>query len=64
MTASKKQMDYINKWKRENVKRVSFELHLADYEKLKRASLAANESVNGYIKKAVFDRMKNDNLGD
>jgi predicted HicB family RNase H-like nuclease len=39
------------------LKRVPLDLPIAKYEKLKTAAAAKNESVNGYIKKAIDLRM-------
>lgn len=43
-----------------NLKRVPLDLKLSDYDRLKRAADACGESVNGYIKSAIFQRMERD----
>lgn len=45
--------EYQRNYRKEKLKRVSLELPNESYEELKLAADNANESVNGYIKKAV-----------
>lgn len=42
------------------LKRVPLDLKLTDYDELKRAASDAGETVNGYIKEAIRQRMKRD----
>ena len=56
--ASEKQIQYINDWKRANVKRVPLELPLERYEAVAKAAQDSGESVNGYIKTAIQMRMQ------
>ena len=44
-----------------NLKRIPLDVQKEKYEEIKVAATAAGESVNGYIKKAVDQRMKRDN---
>lgn len=55
---SEKKAAYIAQYKRDNIKRVPFDMQITDYERLKAAADAAGESVNGYIKRAVAERME------
>ena len=49
--------EYMKQYAKENLKRVPLDLKHDDYELVKKAAAAANESVNGYIKKAVQMRI-------
>ena len=48
------------KYAREKLKRVPLDMQLSDYEELKQAAGRAGESVNGYIKQAIKERMERD----
>lgn len=41
-----------------HIKRVPLDMRIEDYNRLKTAADACGESVNGYIKKAVDERME------
>ena len=54
---------YIVEYKKNNLKRIPLDVSIEKYDEIKQASADAGESVNGYIKKAVDERMdreKND----
>ncbi len=51
----------VYKYKRNNIKRVPLDMQLSEYEKLQSAALAADETVNGYIKSAINQRIERDN---
>ena len=55
-------LKYISEYKKKNLKRISFELQLLDYEKLKQHTEATSESVNGFIKRAINETMERDDL--
>lgn len=46
---------------KKNLKRIPLDVQKEKYEEIKAAATAAGESVNGYIKKAVDQRMDRDN---
>ena len=46
---------------KKNLKRIPLDVQKEKYEEIKAAATAAGESVNGYIKKAVDQRMERDN---
>lgn len=46
------------KYKAGKIKRVPLDMQIADYERVKDAADTAGESVNGFIKRAVFDRVE------
>ena len=58
--AKKKQNTYIANWKRQNVKRIGLEVSHEKYNEIKQAADSAGESVNGYIKIAIDNRLSND----
>ena len=49
------------KYKSQNYKRIPLDVPKAQYEEIKSAADAAGESVNGYIKRAVAQRMQQEN---
>ena len=52
--------DYINDYKRKNYKRVSLELPKELHEEIK-SHLSESESVNGFIKTAIKEKLERDN---
>lgn len=52
--------EYQRNYKKEKLKRVPLELPIEKYNEVKSAADNASESVNGYIKKAIEQRMKRD----
>lgn len=54
--------DYKNKWQAENRERINMVVPKGYKEKIKTAAETTGESVNGYIKKAIDERMERDNL--
>lgn len=55
-----KKTTYDLKYARERLKRVPLDLTLDDYAVVQMAAEAAGESINGYIKKSVAQRMTSD----
>ncbi len=45
------------KYNAAHLKRVPLDMQLSEYEELKQAATLSGESVNGYIKQAIRDRM-------
>ena len=58
VTESQKQSRY--NYAKKNLKRIPLDVQKETYEKIKAASEKAGESVNGYIKKAIDERMERD----
>ena len=56
-TKAKYDIEYAKK----KLKRIPLDVQKEKYEEIKAAATAAGESVNGYIKKAVDQRMERDN---
>lgn len=54
--AAKKAAD---KYKKANIKRIPLDVQIEEYEQYKQAADEAGESLNGYIKKAIKQRMNN-----
>lgn len=50
--------EYLLNYAKSKLKRVPLDLKIADYEKLKQVAEQSNETVNGYIKKAIKLRME------
>ena len=58
LSESQKQARY--NYAKKSLKRVPLDVQKEKYEEIKAAATAAGESVNGYIKKAVDQRMERD----
>ena len=52
--------EYLYQYQKRNLKRVPLDLTKEKYIEVQSASKAAGESVNGYIKKAIDERMERD----
>ena len=52
---------YDIEYAKNKLKRIPLDVQKEKYEEIKAAETAAGESVNGYIKKAVDQRMERDN---
>lgn len=49
---------YDAEYTKKNLKRIPLNVHKDKYEEIKAAAEASGESVNGYIKKAIDERME------
>ena len=49
------------KYKKKKLKRIPLDVQKEKYEEIKTAAAASGETVNGYIKKAIDERMQRDN---
>lgn len=58
MTITQKQKESMYRYRDKNIKRIPLDVQKEKYDEIKAAATAAGESVNGYIKKAVDDRME------
>lgn len=58
MTLSDKRKESMYSYAKANLKRIPLDVQKEKYEEIKTAATAAGESVNGYIKKAVDQRME------
>ena len=53
--AKKKQ--YTREYAKKNLKRIPLDVQIDKYEEIRRSSEEAGETVNGYIKKAIDNRL-------
>ena len=58
MSETSAKAKYDIEYAKNNLKRVPLDVQKEKYEEIKAAATAAGESVNGYIKKAVDQRME------
>lgn len=61
MALTEQRKDYLYNYQKEKLKRIPLDVTKEKYEEIKAAADAANEPVNGYIKKAIDERMQRDN---
>lgn len=54
---------YNTEYAKEHLKRIPVDVHKEKYEEIKAAADQAGESVNGYIKKAIDERMERTGSG-
>lgn len=59
MPYSKTKTEYNMQYAKEKLKRIPLDVQKEKYEQIQTAVQKANESVNGYIKKAIDMRMEN-----
>ena len=57
MTYSEKQYAASVKYKAAKIKRVPLDMQISEYDQLKRAATVNGETVNGFIKAAIRDRL-------
>ncbi len=57
MTASEKKIKYNMEYAKRKYKRIPLDVSKEKYQEIKTAADNAGESVNGYIKKAIDNRM-------
>ena len=60
MPLSESQKKANTKYREKSIKRIPLDVQKEKYEEIKTAATAAGESVNGYIKKAIDQRMEHD----
>lgn len=60
MTYNENKRKYNDKYKQEKMKRIPLDVQKTKYEEIKAAADNANESVNGYIKKAIDMRIQSE----
>lgn len=61
MPLSEQRKDYLYNYQKEKLKRIPLDVPKEKYDEIKAAAEAAGEKVNGYIKKAIDERMERDN---
>jgi hypothetical protein len=60
MTYNERKKNYDLSYAKDKLKRIPLDVQKSKYEEIKAAADSVNESVNGYIKKAVDMRMDSD----
>ena len=60
MTLSDQRKEYLYDYQKSKLKRIPLDVQKEKYEEIKAAADYAGESVNGYIKKAIDERMERD----
>lgn len=60
MALSEQRKDYLYEYQKTKLKRIPLDVTKEKYEQIASSSAAQNEKVNGYIKKAIDERMKRD----
>ncbi len=58
--AKENKKNYIANYKKKTYKRISLEVTHEKYAEIKKYTESTGESVNGFIKKAIDDRLSND----
>ena len=56
----KERREYLKKYKKEHLKRISFEMEITKYQRLLNHISTTGESVNGFIKRAVESQIRSD----
>ena len=62
MSLTEQRKESMYKYAKNNLKRIPLDVQKEKYEEIKTAASAAGESVNGYIKKAVDQRIESEKL--
>ena len=62
MTLTDAQMQARYNYARKNLKRIPLDVQKEKYEQIKAAAVRNGESVNGYIKKAIDERIERNSL--
>lgn len=58
MALSEQRKEYLYDYQKAKLKRIPLDVPKEKYEEIKAAAEAAGEKVNGYIKKAIDERME------
>ena len=62
MALSAQRKGYLYEYQKAKLKRIPLDVTKEKYDQIKSAAETTGESVNGYIKKAIDERMERDNL--
>lgn len=62
MALSEQRKGYLYDYQKAKLKRIPLDVPKEKYNEIKAAAETTGESVNGYIKKAIDERMERDNL--
>jgi uncharacterized protein (DUF1778 family) len=58
MAMSEERKNYLYSYKKQRLKRVPLDMQIADYEALKAAADQAGQTVNGFIKQAIAEKLE------
>lgn len=58
--AKQHKMQYTSEWKKKNVRRINLEVSHEKYNEIKQAADSSGNSVNGYIKIAIDEKLFKD----
>lgn len=58
MAMSEERKNYLYSYKKQKLKRVPLDMQLTDYETLKAAAEGAGQTVNGFIKQAIAEKLE------
>ena len=61
MAYSENKKAYNRQYEKDNIKRVPLNIQKSDYETIKTHAESMNESINGFIKRAINETIANDN---
>lgn len=61
MALSEQRKEYLYEYQKTKLKRIPLDVTKEKYEQIVVAAAAKNEKVNGYIKRAIDERMERDN---
>lgn len=64
MEYSESKKKYNLEYAKKKLKRIPLDVQVEKYEEIKAAAKTAGETVNGYIKKAIDERMRRDDEKD
>ena len=59
---SDQRKDYLYKYAKDNLKRIPLDVTKDKYDQIKAAADTAGESVNGYIKRAIDERLEKNQM--
>lgn len=62
MSLTDQRKEYLYEYQKTKLKRIPLDVTKEKYEEIKVAADKAGEKVNGYIKKAIDERMERENL--
>ncbi len=62
MALTEQRKESMYKYAKNNLKRIPLDVQKEKYAEIQEAALAAGETVNGYIKKAIDERMAKDSI--
>lgn len=60
MAITPERKEYLYQYAKENLKRIPLDVPKTDYEKIRAHVKARGESVNGFIKRAIWEAMERD----